>query len=225
MHRTKNIIIGGLTLGLLGAGGTAIYLVGSNSSLQASMIEIQQQNEARIQGLETELKNVKNEEGNDNALTIGELLSGQQATGTLSEEEVLKEFFAETPTPINQDLAENEDNSPINGPNLAVNPETLDLGTLSKSYGEITATFDLKNEGTKDLSISYALSSCGCTTAPLPDGLILKPGDSYPLEITYDPNFYGADYELGDIEKTITIISNDSREPFKKVKLSANVTP
>ena len=45
------------------------------------------------------------------------------------------------------------------------------------------------------------------------------------MEVTYDPNYYGPQYELGAIEKTITIISSDTSRSFYKVKLKANVTP
>lgn len=231
MKKQKTLIIlGGLLIFSLA--GSMFYLAQSNQSLQASIAEGQNEAQEQIEMLQTEVQRLKNEEtSNDNSLTIADLMNGgakeevsdQVPTNvsTMSEEELLSGFFKETPTLIERDTTEDQNKNK----QLVITPETFDLGEISKQNGLVTASFELKNEGVRDLDISYALSSCGCTTTPLPEDLILKPGESYTLEASYDPNFYGPDYELGPIEKTITLISNDSSEPFKKIRLIANVKP
>ncbi len=109
-------------------------------------------------------------------------------------------------------------------PKLSVTPELNDLGTISKANGPATARFVLTNEGSRNLEISYAFTSCGCTAAPIEDD-VLEPGQSTNMDVSYDPNYYGQHADLGQIVKSVTIISNDRDNPFYKVQLQANVVP
>lgn len=211
-------------------GGGVFYLAHSNHKLQATILESQTEAKDQIENLKTEIKNLKEEKTSNNAFTIADLMEGTSelnekdqvnaGASTMKEEDLLGNFFAETPT-----LIENQAGESSTAQQLVVTPETFDLGQISKQGGVATAQFELKNEGERDLDITYTLSSCGCTTTPLPEDLVLKPGESYTLEANYDPNFYGPEYELGPIEKTITLISNDASQPFKKLKIIANVAP
>ncbi len=233
------VLIALLSISLIIAG--QLYL--SNSELKADITQIQDGSEERIKKLEAKLdamleadeptqkptllaQATSEVEGFD--LNSIPALANQEGMELISEDELLENFFAEAPTLLHGGTSPEElpsDNEPLTGPILEVNPSVFDLGEISKQGGLVTANYELKNAGSSDLVISYAFTSCGCTVAPIKESVTLAPGDSYPLEVSYDPNFYGPHYELGAIEKSITILSNYSANPFYKVKLTANVTP
>lgn len=198
----------------------AAYLMTSNASLKASITETQDADNDRIEELEKKLDALTQPQQDPVDIQVSKAAETPQF---MDEDALLDSFFAGNPSPIITEIDSSEDSK--SGPVLTVDPEVFDLGTISKQDGLATATFNLLNEGGSDLTISYAFTSCGCTVAPLKEEKVLKPGESYPLDVSYDPNFYGPNFELGYIEKTVTILSNYSAKPFYKVKLKANVTP
>lgn len=105
---------------------------------------------------------------------------------------------------------------------LKVEPEILDLGTLSKKNGKAEGSYTLSNEGSEPLELRYAFASCECATANL-KRQTLEPGDTASMKITYDPNYFAG--ESGDIKKQFTIYSDDPKSQFKKVFLQAKVIP
>ncbi len=237
--KKDHLIIAALALTLIGVGISTAYLARSNSKLQANLLEMQSDSEERIQALEEEIERSSKEVEGASSLSLQELMAAvdnqdqeienpetQTAPQIISETDLLQNYFADTPLVATTETEDqNPENEVVDGPVLKVEPEVFELGEISKQDGIATATFDLKNEGTSDLTITYAFTSCGCTLAPLDEEVTLKPGESYPLQVTYDPNFYGPNYELGEIEKNVTILSNYSRDSFKKVSIKANVIP
>lgn len=214
MKKNLNMVILGSVL--LVAIASIAYFQDANKNLQADLFKSQMESKEKIDQLETEIENLKKEK-NQALLSTNKNLPSSESITPKTEAPI-----SLTPSPV-ADTETVADAS--NGPHLASTPETVDLGTISKKDGLATATFELKNTGSSDLTITYAFTSCGCTVAPIKDEKVLKPGEIFPMEVTYDPNYYGPQYELGAIEKTITIISNDSSRSFYKVKLKANVTP
>lgn len=141
---------------------------------------------------------------------------------TTDENELIKGLFPEIAA-LEEKSEENDGSS--RPEYLVIEPEIFDFGNIKKSDGEVTATYQLKNQGDKTITLSYAFASCGCTASSLKDEVELVPGASYPLQVIYDPNFYGPAFELGPITKTVTVLSNDPVKPFYKVSLKANVSP
>lgn len=213
--KQRNLFIIGLSVLVLLAAGAFAYQFRSNQILKTQLTEKQEEADSKISSLEEKLARLRE----------GEAMV-QPATEFMNEEDLLANFFESTPVMVTPGAEEDVDKNGIKaGPSLLVTPETFDLGQISKAEGPAVATFELKNNGGKPLTISYAFSSCGCTVAPLKEEKILQPGETYPMEVSYDPNFYGPEFELGPIEKTVTILSNYNSRPFYKVKLIANVSP
>jgi hypothetical protein len=77
-----------------------------------------------------------------------------------------------------------------------------------KEFGEITQgevvsmTFRFRNVGQKDLIISSATGSCGCTVPEWPKEPI-KPGAEGKIDVTFDSNG-----KQGMQNKTITLVAN-----------------
>ena len=78
---------------------------------------------------------------------------------------------------------------------------TFDLGTI-ESGESVTHEFKFKNSGDKDLIISQAKGSCGCTQPEYPKDPI-APGDEGVIKVTFNSTGIS-----GQITKNITLIAN-----------------
>ncbi len=83
--------------------------------------------------------------------------------------------------------------------------------------GKLTAELTVRNIGEGTLVIDTVRPSCGCTTSPI-DKKILEPGESATVHVTLD-----ASYRSGPLEKSVTIVSNDSMTPYHFVRLLATI--
>jgi mono/diheme cytochrome c family protein len=84
--------------------------------------------------------------------------------------------------------------------------------------GEIVKTsFPLRNAGDADLVLLEATTPCGCT-AVLPEKTVLAPGESSRIDVTYD-----SAARSGEVERIITVRSNDPERPEVALKVVAEV--
>lgn len=93
----------------------------------------------------------------------------------------------------------------VSAQRITATNEVIDCGSVQYDQ-PVTVKFDLRNRG-NDLQINSVRTSCGCTEADYPKGLIAK-GDSFSINVTYDAR------QLGHFEKEVAIFSNASDEPF-----------
>jgi len=131
-------------------------------------------------------------------------------------------------------------------PTIKVEPGTRNLGTISQKDGTVSTFFDIANTGKGDLIIEYLDTSCMCTSARIiyqnnkgpnfgmsmhgknPDDyeVIIPPGESAQLEVTYDSLAHGIQKQLKQrIVREVTIGSNDPYNPQKKVKIELTQVP
>ena len=83
--------------------------------------------------------------------------------------------------------------------------------------GEIVSfTFKYKNVGAKDLFISNAVASCGCTV-PKWDKEPIKPEDEGSLEVVFDSSG-----RSGKQQKTVTVYAN-TEQKVHYLKIFANI--
>jgi uncharacterized protein DUF1573 len=92
-----------------------------------------------------------------------------------------------------------------------------DFGNISDAE-KVETTFTIKNTGEADLIIINAQGSCGCTVPDYPKEPV-KPGESAPMKVTFDPHG-----KTGNVEKTVTLTTN-SKEGSEKVTVKASITP
>jgi len=76
----------------------------------------------------------------------------------------------------------------------------------------------LSNNGKSELIIRNIRSSCGCT-AVAPSTKVIGPGESAPIKVTF--NSRG---KRGRQSKSITVITNDPKNPTSRLRVSTNVT-
>jgi hypothetical protein len=131
---------------------------------------------------------------------------------------------------------------PPDRPVLAVEPTTMDLGTVPIAGGLVTTTFTVRNAGHSDLTIVGLQTSCGCTTAvletsqgtspvfganlaqnPTDWSVVLTPGETASLVVTFDPVAHGSD-ATGEFRRVISIVSSDPLDSRLDVAFDVEVT-
>lgn len=103
-----------------------------------------------------------------------------------------------------------------NAPAVTYDMQSFDFGDI-KPGTKNEHTFNLKNSGKKDLIIRDVKSSCGCT-AVSPSKNIVPSGESVPLKVVFDSTG-----KSGRQNKTITIITNDPKNPTSVLRISSNI--
>jgi hypothetical protein len=103
-----------------------------------------------------------------------------------------------------------------NAPIASFDAEAFDFGN-QKQGDKGEHTFLLKNNGKRDLIIRNVRSSCGCT-AVTPAKTVISAGDSVPIKVVFDTAG-----KRGRQSKSITIITNDPKNPTAILRISSNV--
>jgi hypothetical protein len=96
-----------------------------------------------------------------------------------------------------------------------VGGDTYDWGSVAPS--RLKTVIQVKNVGSDSLIISNVRPSCGCTTAPI-DKNVLMPGDIGKISVEIDMT-----NRTGPTTKTITVSSNDLKNPSQVIYLKADV--
>lgn len=96
-------------------------------------------------------------------------------------------------------------------------PETQhDFGKIAEG-NKVEYTFKFENKGTESLVIKDVKTSCGCTAAIVSNSTV-KPGEVGSIKVDFDTK-----NREGRNSKSITIVSNDSKEPNKVLTIYADV--
>ena len=103
-----------------------------------------------------------------------------------------------------------------NPPIIAFNKKLLDFGKV-KQGDKAFFVFQIRNDGKRELVIRTTKTSCGCTDSK-PENSKLQPGESCKLKVSFNTHGF-----LGKQEKTVTIISNDPKNPVTLLKIQATV--
>jgi hypothetical protein len=101
-------------------------------------------------------------------------------------------------------------------PVAAFNMSTHDFGDINQG-DEVECTFILKNEGKRDLIIRNVKTSCGCT-AVTPEKKIISQNESVPLKVKFS-----SAGKMGRQNKSITVITNDPKNPTTILRVSTNI--
>ncbi len=98
-----------------------------------------------------------------------------------------------------------------------VGGNTYNWGNVPRGDDSLTARIELRNAGDKELKIDTVRPSCSCTAAPL-DKKNLKPGESTYMNVTL--NVKG---KSGNIQKNITLTTNDPKKPNTYLTLKTKI--
>ena len=100
-------------------------------------------------------------------------------------------------------------------PSIFIASDVVEYGVVNKG-GDGVRTFSVVNKGAQPLLLTNCSGSCGCTVPTCPREPIL-PGKSADISVKYDTN------RVGPISKTVTIMSNDPKNPTKTVSIRGEV--
>jgi uncharacterized cupredoxin-like copper-binding protein len=96
-------------------------------------------------------------------------------------------------------------------------PETQhDFGKVPEGK-KVEYTFKFENKGTESLVIKDVKTSCGCTAAVV-SSTTIKPGQVGSIKVDFDTK-----NRQGRNSKSITIVSNDTKEPNKVITIYADI--
>lgn len=99
---------------------------------------------------------------------------------------------------------------------VALTP-VIDIGQVNiKTTHKVT--FTITNKGKSPLYIRKIFSSCGCTTTDFDYSKPIKKGKKVDINITYSTN-----YDIGKVEKQISLITNTPDQTLHNLVLKANI--
>lgn len=93
----------------------------------------------------------------------------------------------------------------------------VDLGQINIQTTH-TVTFTITNKGKSPLYIRKIFSSCGCTTTDFDYSKPIKKGKKMDIVVTYNTN-----YDIGKVEKQISLITNTPEQTLHNLVLKANI--
>ncbi|HSO88389.1 MAG TPA: DUF1573 domain-containing protein [Draconibacterium sp.] len=117
---------------------------------------------------------------------------------------------------IEEDFSQLTPEQLANAPVAQFNVLDFDFGDM-KQGDKKDYTFNLTNSGKSDLQIRNVRSSCGCT-AVAPSKKVVAPGETVPIKVTFDSRG-----KRGRQSKSITVITNDPKNPTSTLRISCNV--
>lgn len=103
------------------------------------------------------------------------------------------------------------------GPTITFTEEKHDFGQI-KQGPEVQGEFEFTNTGHEPLIIKGVSASCGCTSAMVDEKRDFAPGEKGKIKFTFH-----TEGRSGVNEKTITVESNDVKNPRKTVSFVCNI--
>lgn len=116
---------------------------------------------------------------------------------------------------------------------VSVVEDAYDFGEIDIFGGKVQTTYTLKNEGTEDVLITSAVTSCMCTEGNIGDltfgmhkstgkTVVIPAGEEKTLTVTFDPLAHGPN-GIGKIKRELMLKTNSTVTPDIKVTFSGNV--
>lgn len=120
-----------------------------------------------------------------------------------------------------------------NSSEITVEESFYDFGDIDIFGGKVTTTYVLKNEGTEDVTVTKAVTSCMCTEGEIggirfgmhdtaTPNVVIPAGGEQILTAIFDPLAHGPE-GTGRISRQLMIKTDSSATPEITVRFSANV--
>ena len=127
---------------------------------------------------------------------------------------------------------ENTTETRIAAPIIVVEPP-YDFGDIDIFGGKVSTEYTLKNEGTEDVTITNAQTSCMCTEGQIEDlhfgmhgstnkQVVIPAGGEKKLTAIYDPLAHGPN-GVGPVTRELILATDSEATPQLRVKFSGNV--
>lgn len=117
---------------------------------------------------------------------------------------------------------------------ISVVEPPYDFGDIDIFAGKVDTTYTLKNEGTEDVTITSAQTSCMCTEGEIAGltfgmhgsevkSVVIPAGGEEKVKAIYDPLAHGPN-GTGAVTRELMLKTNSVVTPEVRIKFSANVT-
>jgi len=103
------------------------------------------------------------------------------------------------------------------GPAITFEKDKMSLGDVPQGP-KVEGTFEFTNTGQNQLEIKNVTTSCGCTGAVVDEKKVFEPGENGKIKFTFN-----TEGRMGTNEKTITVFSNDPKNPSKNLVFDCNI--
>ena len=134
---------------------------------------------------------------------------------------------------ISYGISGNDTNTPEVASAITIAESSYDFGDVDIFGGKVSTTYTLKNEGTEDVTITSAVTSCMCTEGSIGDltfGMHQSSGKTVVipaegekiLTATFDPLAHGPN-GTGKITRELMLKTNSSETPEIQVTFTGNV--
>lgn len=94
------------------------------------------------------------------------------------------------------------------------------FGQIPKDGGVVETTFTVQNTGSATLNVERIATSCGCTSAEISTESVAA-GEQAELTVRFDPDFH--EEPQGELERTVTLFTNDPDAPEAEVTIYAEI--
>ena len=105
----------------------------------------------------------------------------------------------------------------IFAPVLSFNTDKIEMGDVPQGP-QVLGEFNFKNTGQNVLEIKSVQPSCGCTSIVADEKKMFQPDESGKIKFTFN-----TEGRTGKLDKTITVESNDPKNPRKTLIFSVNL--
>jgi len=123
--------------------------------------------------------------------------------------------------------------SSVSAAKISVLEQPYDFGDIDIFGGKVSTTYTLKNEGTEDVTITSAATSCMCTEGEIAGltfgmhgsdvkSVVIPSGGEELVTATFDPLAHGPG-GTGPITRELMLETNSSETPDIRLKFSGNV--
>lgn len=117
---------------------------------------------------------------------------------------------------ITEDFSKLTPEELANAPVATFEKASIDFGEVEQG-AKANCDFPLQNTGKSDLIVRKTKASCGCTAVTMGE-TVLKPGQTTTIRATFDSTG-----KNGRQYKSVTVITNDPKQPETVLTLSGNV--
>ena len=116
---------------------------------------------------------------------------------------------------------------------ISVTEPPYDFGDIDIFGGKVSTTYTLKNEGSEDVTITQAATSCMCTEGEIAGlsfgmhgsdvkSVVIPAGGEEVVTAVYDPLAHGPN-GTGPVTRELMLKTNSTESPEVRLKFSANV--
>ncbi len=134
---------------------------------------------------------------------------------------------------LSSDASSVAENTTVSTSKVSVLEQPYDFGDIEIFAGKVSTEYTLKNEGSEEIIVTKAQTSCMCTEGEIAgmvfgmhgsevESVVIPAGGEEVVKATYDPLAHGPS-GTGPVTRTLQLQTNSTETPKIELRFSANV--